>query len=428
MNQEEMHHGESFKSDKVKSRNIAIIIPTLAIGGAERFASLLSSGLTQYGQNVSLILFENKIEYEHSGQIRFAPPPFGKSLIKYILSLPFRALKTRKIKEMDSIDFSVSVMDKANLVNILSKKGDKVIFSVHNYKTSYVGENSFVRFGHKILGKFFYRMADVIVCVSHASASDLIRNFNVPPSKINVIYNPCDPQKIRRDAVSDLSLYKEIFEDPVVITAGTMILQKGQWHLIRAFREVKEKIKNARLVILGDGELRNYLCRLSRNLGFRTFSLGENNPLDSLYDVYFFGFQQNPFNFLSASKVLAMPSLWEGLPYVIVEALAVGLNVISSDCKSGPREILAPDTDPNSHAQDIERAKYGILVPVLDKKFYSETDPLTREETLLAKGIIQLLSDPLLRERYRKAGLKRADDFNTEKIAKQWVDLMEQLT
>ena len=411
----------------MQRRNIALIIPTLSIGGAERFASLLSSGLTQYGQNVSLILFENKIEYEHSGQVRLAPPPFGKSLTKYILSLPLRVLKTRKIKEMDSIDFSISVMDKANLVNILSKRDDKIIFSTHNYKTDYVGKGVLARFSHKLLGKVFYSRTDAIICPSQGVALDLIQNFNAPVDKVRVIYNPSDIQGIKQSASEDLKQYKQIFDAPVIINLGSMIAQKGQWHLIRAFKEVKKEVKNARLVFLGDGELRSYLCRLSRDLGFRTFSAWENKGLDYEFDVYFLGFHRNPFNFLSASKVLALPSLWEGFAYVLVEALACGVSIVSSDCKFGPREILAPDTDPNSHAQDIERAKYGILVPVPDLNFHSEEEPLTQEETLWAKGIIEILGNPSMADRYNKAGIARAEDFDIKKIMKQWIDLIEEL-
>ena len=128
----------------------------------------------------------------------------------------------------------------------------------------------------------------------------------------------------------------------------TPLIEKKLKKLIREYTPSK-------LIILGDGELSDDLIKLSGNLGLKTFSLIGNVQVDDSHDVYFFGFQENPFKFISKSKLFLLSSLYEGFPNVIVEAMACGIPIISSDCKSGPREILTED----SSNKKITKAEYG---------------------------------------------------------------------
>src|SRR5690625_2500259 len=112
--------------------------------------------------------------------------------------------------------------------------------------------------------------------------------------------------------------FELLFDHPTIITVGRLTKQKGHWHLIRAFKIVKNEIPNAKLVILGDGPLKSYLISLSKQLELED-------------DVYFLGFQKNPFKYLVNSDVYAFPSLYEGFPNALCEAMACGLPVISTD-------------------------------------------------------------------------------------------------
>ena len=138
------------------------------------------------------------------------------------------------------------------------------------------------------------------------------------------------------------------------------------------------------------------------------------------------GFQKNPFKFISKSMFFVFPSLWEGFHNALVEAIACGVPVISSDCRSGPREILAPDTDFMYQTIEPEFAKYGVLMPVFDGKFKKADEPLTKEEKLWIEVILELLKNHKIRQQYAKAGKERVKDFYPDKIIPQWKNAIKE--
>ena len=148
------------------------------------------------------------------------------------------------------------------------------------------------------------------------------------------------------------------------------------------------------------------------------------NELDLDKDVYLLGFQKNPFKFISKSKIFVFPSLYEGFPNALLEAMACGVPVVSSDCKSGPREILAAETGLKMETKTIEYAKYGVLLPVCNGNYYKDRDPLTNKEMILAKSIIELYSSKELLENYAHKAKKRVEDFNKDKIIIQYENIL----
>jgi glycosyltransferase involved in cell wall biosynthesis len=144
--------------------------------------------------------------------------------------------------------------------------------------------------------------------------------------------------------------------------AGRFTKDKGQWYLIRAFKKILNTIPDVRLVLLGEGKLQGYAKKLTSDLGITD-------------KVHFLGFQQNPFKFISQATVFAFPSLWEGFPVALVEALICKAAVVAADCKSGPRELLAPDTDFAQTSRGIEKSQYGVLIPPFDGEFKDADSP-----------------------------------------------------
>jgi glycosyltransferase involved in cell wall biosynthesis len=406
---------------------VMFIIPHLGSGGAERVVANLCNGLADYERIV--LIFENIIKHNVEAQIISINSPATQSLFKKLFNFPARYLKIRKLKEEIKPDFVVSLLEPANLFNVLTKiSNQKTILSFRSNYTATLQEDPFFGKGitriilkilYTLAFKTIYNRADLMVAISRDVAEDLIKNYGINSDKIKVIYNPYPIDEIRQLAEEPLGSYEEIFKHPVLITAGRLTKPKGQWYLLRVFKALKEKRKDLKLVILGEGELKDYLVGLSEELGLKTY-VWDRDKLSESFDVYFLGFQKNPFKFIARSKLFVFPSLWEGFPNALVEAMACGVPVASSDCRSGPGEILAPNTDFNYKTQKPEFAEYGVLMPVFEVKYKSAEEPLGEKEMMWVETVDKLLEDENLRKNYSEKAKQRAEDFRIEKIVQEW--------
>jgi glycosyltransferase involved in cell wall biosynthesis len=185
-----------------------------------------------------------------------------------------------------------------------------------------------------------YPSADGIIAVSSGVADDLAEATGIPRESIDVIYNPVVTPEVAtasREAVDHPWLAPG--EPPVVMGIGRLTPKKDFTTLLQAFAEVRREVP-ARLMILGEGPERAVLEGL-----VRTLDLAANVALP--------GFVGNPYAYLARASLFVLSSRWEGLPTVLIEAMFCGAPVVSTDCPSGPREIL-------------NGGRYGRLVPVGD--------------------------------------------------------------
>ncbi|MDP3883008.1 MAG: glycosyltransferase [Candidatus Staskawiczbacteria bacterium] len=379
----------------METRKIIFLLTTLSSGGGERVASDLTLSLPE-NIDKTIVLFKKEISYPYKGKIVSLDISAYGNAFKKAINCFLGLVKFRKLIKEGKPDYVISFGHLPNIINIFS--GVKSIVRVDNFYSS-----SCQGFGgkiYKILVKLLFNRAYIIMPVSKESGSDLIKNFGIKEDKIKVIYNPLNIEEIDRLSKSPLSeAHEDIFKNPVIINIGQLGKQKNQKDIIEAFKIIKEKIKKAKLVILGQGPKEKDLRNLAEKLGLEK-------------DIYFLGWQKNPFKFLANSKVFILSSLWEGLPCVLLEAMASGLPVISYDCKSGPREILAPETDSGFQAKNIEYAEYGVL-----------TEPKNINQ--LAEVAVKLLSDKKMYLEYKENPRKRARHFNVENIIKEWDFLYE---
>jgi glycosyltransferase involved in cell wall biosynthesis len=191
-----------------------------------------------------------------------------------------------------------------------------------------------------MLVRRYYPWADEIVAVSQGVADDLLELTDLPPSKVRVLPNPVvTPELVQRAAEPLDDPWFTAGAAPVVLGAGRLDQQKDFPTLIRAFAAVRSR-RPARLVILGEGPERGQLESLVEELGITA-------------DVRLPGFVSNPFSYMARAAVFVLSSAWEGMPGVLIQAMACGAPVVATDCESGPREALAG-------------GKYGRLVPVGD--------------------------------------------------------------
>ncbi|MCX7948427.1 MAG: glycosyltransferase, partial [candidate division WOR-3 bacterium] len=354
--------------------NFSLLLNSLAGGGAERVAINLAKALSIR----RIFLLEKDISYELPPEVEVisltSHTVHTNSIFK-TLYIPLYSAKLSKF--LSNNDIVISMLERANYVNTSSSTISKHK-SIISVRMSQLSGRAKIH-PYNLLNRFLYPRADYVVVVSKGIGRELERFYGVKAEKIKVIYNPLDLSLIQEKLKENLGRYEEMFAFPVIITAGRLTKPKGQWYLLRIFKELRKYYKDLKLVILGDGELKDYLYNLSLDLGLKTFMWGRNE-FRVEYDVFFLGFQKNPFKFISRAKLFVFPSLWEGFPNALGEAMACGVPVISSDCRSGPREILAPNMLPEHQTTEPEFTEYGVLMPVFDGKFKTSNEPITEAE------------------------------------------------
>lgn len=411
-------------------KNVLLLVNQLHGGGAQKVISNLSIELCN-DYNLTLVIYNDieKIVYPYKGDlIRIELPyandtssnPFFARLIRFIVLIR----KLRTLKKKRKIDISISFMEASNIINVLSGRGEKRILSVRSYLTLEFKDHKRMNILKNAI-RVLYNRADSIVVPSSLIQKDLVNNFNVNENKVALIYNFIDKDKINGLKMEPVEKELEFldFTFPFLINVGRLTYPKGQWFLIPLLKKVQQKIPNAKLIIVGEGLLKDTLISLAIKADLSVFDInsGTNSGSINNSDIILLGYQSNIYPFLFKSNLFIFSSVYEGFPNVIIEAMACHLPILSADCVSGPREILAPGTEGALKINSIELAKFGILLPVLDDK-----DPdLENKLNSWAEAAVQILSDETVSTHYRQQSLLRSEDYEKAGIMKQWINLIE---
>jgi glycosyltransferase involved in cell wall biosynthesis len=333
----------------VSADRIALFVPSLNAAGAERVAINLGRGLTKAGRAVDFVVPQALGAFVSEVPSEARLVELGTSRV--LASLPALVRYLRREKPGGIISF----MDHANIVALwaraLGSRSTRVVATVHSTMSSANQKSNNRR--SQLLPLFvraFYPWADAIVAVSQGVADDLVRTTSLPANRLQVIYNPVITSELlaARNAPPPHP-WLEPGQPPVVMGAGRLTTAKDFSNLLRAFDHVRRR-RPARLLILGTGPERPALEALVAEL-----RLGEHVALP--------GFHPRVYAFMARAAVFALSSEWEGLPTVLIEALALSRAVVATDCPSGPREIL-------------QHGRLGRLVPV--------HDPVALGEAILA--------------------------------------------
>lgn len=376
---------------------LLVVVPTMEMGGAERCVAEILRYLDRRRFAAELIMvFERKAFYE-------IPP-----------DIPVHVLEREPMGEMQASGSDVPVemlrfggdyvwlqAMALRLAGLVRRSRPKVVLARHIFSSvlcclsrkfwpadtclvvSSDTYTSRVLLNHRhgalyseVIRRHF-GTAERVVALSQGAADDLAECYGVPANRVTVIPNPVDVDEIRRLARYEVrhTWYDEGM--PIVISVGRLVETKGFGDLLHAMRLVGHKGLRTRGVIVGDGEDRERLERLAEELG-----LGR--------DIWFAGMETNPFKYVARSSAFVLASRYEGFANVIGEAMACGCPVISTDCPSGPAEIL-------------QGGRCGILVPVGDCE-------------ALADAIIRVITDEEYRAELIRRGLERAQEFNSKRV------------
>jgi len=363
--------------------DVALFIPTACGGGgAERVMIFLANGFSQQGLAVDLLVVsaEGPFLKEVSETVRIVDlsPAQGRYYLRLILRLVLylRQVRPRHLLSAMNIYNFVAIFARA-----LAFSSTRLCISEH------VSISDIMRIDRPFLQHLMpfaihhlYPRADRIVAVSAGVADNLARFARLNRSSISVVYNPVPAAHIAAEAGQPLAHpWFAPGQPPVLLGVGRLNVQKDFPNLLRAFALIRAQ-RPVRLVILGEGELRNELEALTRKL----------NVTD---DVTFPGFVANPYTWMHRAAVFVLSSAYEGLANVLIEAMAAGTSVVSTDCPSGPAEVL-------------EGGKWGRLVLVEDPK-------------ALAQAIIETLDTPKTVD-----VTERAQDFSVEKSVQGYMAAM----
>jgi N-acetylgalactosamine-N,N'-diacetylbacillosaminyl-diphospho-undecaprenol 4-alpha-N-acetylgalactosaminyltransferase len=370
----------------VPKKRVVFIINSLAGGGAERVMSTLvmSSRLERDEFEIALVLLDiERNAYEISDGIEVHQLDCRHSLLRSVVSL---LLLFRRLRP----EISISFLPRANVASVLASfiwRNPCIISERGSTSEHFTGDlaGSLARF----LVRTIYSRATRIIAVSHGVARDLRFAFSVPKEKIVVIANPIDISSIQ--AQSREKPFIDLNE-PYVIGMGRLDRNKNFALLIGAFAESG---LHGKLVILGEGPEREALIRKIDDLGLTD-------------RVLMPGFAKNPFALLCRADAFVLPSSSEGFPNCLLEAMAVGVPVISTNCAWGPSEILA-DRD-RSEIDGLCFAEYGILVP-------------TESPRLMAKALLAMASSDL-RHAYARKAAARASEFTIEKVKRRYWEVV----
>ncbi|MGQ9831122.1 MAG: glycosyltransferase [Thermochromatium sp.] len=367
-------------ADVLRSRPVCLFLPSFGDGGVERMMTHLARGIAEQGFRVDFVVGSPVAPY-----LDTLPPSVR------LHHLTARDRRTRRRFLHDYVERARPAIvltaktddDRVALAVKASQSGDTRYFlrpgTTQTERWNARGRNPLKRWWERRQLSALYRRADGIIAVSHGVAADVAAISDLPRERIRVVRNPTLTPELEEYARAPLDHpWFAPGEPPVIMGIGGLRLQKDFATLIRAFARLYRQ-RPCRLLILGQGRQRERLQRLAERLG-----------VGGAVDLH--GFDPNPYRFLVRARLFVLSSRWEGSPNVLTESLALGVPVVATDCRSGPREIL----------QD---GRYGPLVPVGDSE-------------ALAQAMEQTLCRPLPPEVLRAA----VDDYRLDVSARGYLD------
>ncbi len=363
----------------MSSKRIGLYLVSFSGGGAERELIYLANEFSSKGYDVDLIVHRASGPLESLVEKSVNKIIIDKTYIHDVFELARYMRSSRPLFMLSTLHVPNWVLSLAKLLSFTKTKIFwRVVISLSNSKKNGRGIVSRLL---SICYPLLSHTVSSITCVSKGVADDLITNFSIDKSKVNVMYNPAYTENIHQLANEPIShrWFNNNFK--TIVSLGRLSKQKDFATLIHSFKTVHEYLDQTRLVIFGEGALHTELQDLI-------------SELDLTDVVELFGFEINPYKYLAKADLFVLSSIYEGFGNVIVEALALDVPVVSTNCPSGPSEIL-------------DNGEWGTLVAVGDNK-------------ALAKAVLNTLnSDEKMKT------LIRAQSFSVHQVADGYIKMIQ---
>ena len=373
--------------------DIVFLINSLCEGGAARVMVTLAKAFVEEGDNVTILALTKNNFYKVPDKVKIVYLSEMNDKIsgfRKLLYIPYHAWKLKSYIKKNKILNIQSYLFRANFVNLLAS-----VFGA-KHKVQVANRSVVSRFFNEgvsgkvniLLTKLLYPKADLIIHLSERMKLDFHESFNIQSNEV-VIYNPYDINSILEQSNKKVEKFTFDRKKRYLLTIGRLISLKRFHDVIQVLALLPTDVE---LIMLGDGEEEENLKLLAKELFLEK-------------RVHFLGQVENPFQYMKYCEMFISSSSIEGFPNVLVEAMLCKTAVVSSDCVSGPREILAPSTDSTKMIlSDIEMAEFGILYKVGDKKG-------------LEMAIDKFLENRTLKEVYILKAFEQAKLYSVENIA-----------
>ncbi len=366
---------------------ISILTHDISGGAFTNLCTALVRGLRKLGTDCNLVIL-------NASAAELAAYPDIPIVTLNVNRTVFSLLATIRYLRAERPDVILPMPWYFNIVAIwakyLSRVNTKVIIGEHNIISleASIEHRDKLRLRFlPILMRYTYPAGDALVGVSQDTITDLVDTLKIDAQiPMQVILNPIEIDRVQQLARASIDHpWFQTGQIPTIVTVARLAKQKQLDGLLRAFAQVV-KVTPARLLILGEGPLRAELEQLSRDLGIAG-------------SVAMPGYDPNPYRYAATCDLFVLASAWEGCPIALQEAMACGAAVLVTDAPGGMKDI-------------IEDGKFGLMVP-------------TGDPEALAQGMLQILTQPDLKQDYRNRALRRSADFDDVKIAKQYLDLCQ---
>lgn len=359
---------------------ITFLLHSFCIGGVEKVTINLANELAKNEIVTEIIVLEDKGELKEYINPNVVIRNLNSKRARYCI------LKLAKYLHTEKPNWLILPKEYLAILGIISKylflSRTKILICFHTNLSTHTkySKSSFEKVIPYILRLLLPIVSDEIVAVSESIADDVSSFLRIKRKKLKVIYNPVVSQELYIKSLERID-HPWFIKDtiPIIITIARLTKAKNIPLLIEAFHLIRKK-RNVRLVIIGEGEEREKIEGLVEKLGIRE-------------DVWLAGSKRNPLPYLARSRLFVLSSIWEGLPTSIIEALALGIPVVATNCVGGIREIL-------------ENEEYGLLVHREDKE-------------MLAKKILLLLDQNVDKGRLQE----RASVFSVDNAANKYLEL-----
>jgi glycosyltransferase involved in cell wall biosynthesis len=370
------------------SSRVSFFLSTLGYGGAQRVTINLASGLAERGYDIDLVVgrLEGESASEVSNSVRLVDLDIPSvPAVGIFAGIP----RLRSYLESESPALLISGLTHTNVATVIAASMADVptfVAPTEHLAFDYRSESSYKSRLLRHLARFTYPFADDVLAVSEGVAESVVKQTRVDRDQTTVLYNPVDIEYVEKKAAEtvDHQWFRDTTIDPIV-SVGRLEPQKDIQTLIDAFESVHDARPETRLVVVGKGSERAQLVELVQSRG--------------LSDVVRFpGYVDNPFAYISGASVFVLSSHFEGLPTVLIEALACETPIIATDCPYGPSEILAD-------------GRYGRLTPVGDVD-------------AMAAAIVDSLDGP----NSPKQSLDRARDFSMSTSIERYEEYIQRVT